>query len=735
MKQGGQLILATGVVLFFFMLTALLMMSDALQNSARFGQFYSVLLFFNTGGLLVLLVLIGMNLRQLLRQLRSKVAGARLTVRIVSMFAILAVTPVLIVYYFSLDFLHKGIDSWFDLRVEEALEDALTLSQLALDQRMKEILKDTERVANEFAEITNAAVPFEIDDYRLRSGSQELTVMTRQGGIIASSSSDTAKLVPDRPNEAVLFQLQQGSNYIGLDTIGHSGLAIRVVVNIRELGIETEPRIIQALFPVNERVSVLADNVQAAFVKYKELAYLREQLKLGFVLILTLVLLFSVFSALWAAFYSAARLAAPIRDLAEGTKSVADGDYNTQLPVTSRDELGFLVASFNEMTRRIAGARDAVRKSQQEAEAQRVYLEAVLGRLSSGVMVLDDETQLRTANISCGHILGIDIDTMTGQNLENISRAYPYLEPLTKTFQEHLRKQTPDWREQVVLFGISGRQILMCSGTSLSFAGEDMSVHVIVFDDITALIQGQRDAAWGEMARRLAHEIKNPLTPIQLAAERLRHKYSPILPKEQLDTLERLTNTIVQQVETMKDMVNTFSEYARAPMLSPEYVDLNVLIQETVDLYSSLDTDTKINLQLAPDLPNIKVDPGRMRRVFNNLLSNAFDASEQSSKMVLDISNRHITETGVDFIEVRIRDSGQGISEDIITTIFEPYVTTKKKGTGLGLAIVKKIIEEHGGIVWIENNSDGPGACVIIRLPVITVRENNSVESITKGAI
>ncbi len=737
MKQNGQLILITGIVLFCAILAALLLLSDALQHSARFGQFYAVLLIFSAAGLLILLSLIGINLRQLIRQRRDKVAGANMTVRIVTMSVILAATPVLIVYYFSLDFLHRGIDNWFDLEVEAALEDSLELSRLALDERMKKVLKEAEQNADELAEITNIVLPFDIDDYRMRSGAEELTIMTRQGGIIASSTTDTASLVPDRPNETILFQLQNGSNYIGLDTIRSAGLTIRVVVNMRAAGAETEARIMQALFPVSGRVNELSDSVQSAFVQYEQLAYLREQLKLSFILILTLVLLFSIFSAVWAAFYLAQALVAPIRYLAVGTKAVAEGGYHTQLPVTRRDELGFLVASFNDMTRKIATARDAARTSQMEAETQHAYLDAVLGCLSSGVMVLDAAARIRTANISSAEILGLEQDALHQRTLDEIGHAYPYLEQLGKTFKLKLRQQRADWREQLTLFGISGRQILMCSGTSLSFAEEDKPVHVIVFDDITALIQGQRDAAWGEMARRLAHEIKNPLTPIQLAAERLRHKYAGLLPPEQRDTLDRLTRTIVQQVETMQGMVNNFSEYARKPSMAPEYVDLNRLIRESVDLYSNLDTDIEISLQLAADLPRIKVDPGRLRRVFNNLLSNAYDASREQPRAALNIASHYTVEAGIDYIEVSIKDSGCGVSKNIMSSIFEPYVTTKKKGTGLGLAIVKKIIEDHGGLVRLENNTDGAGTCVIIRLPVPAAEELGHVGSLatTKKAL
>ena len=718
MQRGGRTILLIGVLLFCFMLASLLIMSKALQNPEQFDQLYSGLLVFNTLGLLVLIILIGLNIRGLIKQIHERVAGARLTVRMVTMFVILSVTPVLILYYFSLDFLYRGIDSWFDLRVEHALEDSLELSRLALDIRMKEILRQSEKIAEEISVTDDTLIPFEVDQFRTRSGADEFTVMTRQGIIIGSSSVNPDNLVPDSPDETVLLQVQQGNSYIGLDMIRNAGLSIRVVVNVPNPGINTEARIIQALYPVTERVNDLADSVQSAYVQYKELSYLREQLKLSFVLILTIVLLFSIFSAVWAAFYSAGKLVAPIRDLAEGTKSVAKGDYHTRLPIPGNDELGFLVASFNAMTRKIASARDAARRSQDEAEAQHKYLEAVLERLSSGVLVLDSEECLRTANISGGRILGIEIREIIGRSFSRICKRYKHLEQLHYLFHTHIDEGDTDWYEQVTLFGASGRQVLMCRGTSIVPAREKALVHIIVFDDITALLQGQRDAAWSEMARRLAHEIKNPLTPIQLAAERLRHKYLQSSPAEKAKTLDRLTTTIINQVETMKDMVNAFSEYARAPVMSPRNVDLNLLVEEVADLYKNMDADTSITLNLMENLPVIVADPGRLRQVFNNVINNAFDASSHGEVLKLSISTSYINQPAMDYMETRIRDSGSGVNEDIMATIFEPYVTTKQKGTGLGLAIVKKIVEEHGGLVWIRNNMDGPGACVIIRLPI-----------------
>ena len=724
MKRPGILILYSGIVLFACMLVSLLMMSNALKDSSQFSRLYSELLIFITIGLCALVTLIFLNLRHLIHQRRKHIPGTRMTVRMIGMFTALSVTPVLIVYLFSLDFLHRGIDSWFDLRVEQALDDSLVLSRLSLDIRMRELLKETEQIAGEISEISDVAMPFEIDGLRTRSNASEITLLNRKGGIITSSSEDTTSIIPDRPSGTILLQLQQGGSYTGLDNVIDAGLQIRVVVNVPSLSVGSNPRIVQALYPVSKQINNLANNIQTSYIKYKELSYLREQLKLSFVLILTLVLLFSVFATVWTAFYFAKRHVAPIRDMAEGTRAVAEGDYYTQIPIPSNDELGFLVASFNEMTQKIAQARDAARRSQHEAETQQAYLEAVLGRLSSGVLVFDHDKILRTSNISAGQILGMPIDSVTGKSLENICKEYHYLEPLHATIQSHNNAEQ-DWREQITLFGNSGRQILMCSGTPHSLTQDEKEGYIIVFDDITELIQGQKNAAWSEMARRLAHEIKNPLTPIQLAAERLRHKYLHTMNQADADILDRLTNTIVQQVETMKDMVNTFSDYARTPEIQAQAMDINALINEVLDLFTHLDQKTEVTLDLEPELPMVNADVSRLRQVLNNLLKNAFDACENSNDPMLDITTRCISTTGTEYVEILIRDSGPGIAKDIMEHIFEPYVTTKTKGTGLGLAIVKKIIEEHNGVVWLENNKDKPGVCATIRLPLIQKQHNN----------
>lgn len=716
MKSKGRPILLIGILLFTFMFLSLQMMSMALEDSDRFGNLYFYLLIFNALGLITLITLIVLNFRRLAKELRNRVPGSFMTVRMVVMFSILSVTPVMVLYYFSLDFLLRGIDNWFDLRVEQALEDSLELSQLALDGRMRELLKQTTQIAEELKDTSDAASPFEIDDMRASSAAEELTLLTRQGSIIASSTGEGLSLVPDRPDDTILLQLQQGNSYVGLDPVKDTGLYIRVVVNVPEFGSDNVRRIIQALFPVTERMNELAASVQSAFVDYQELSYLREQLKLSFIMILTMVLLFTVFSVVWAAFYTAKKLAAPVRDLAEGTRAVTEGDYTKQLPVTSRDELGFLVASFNAMTEKISEARDVAHRSQQEAEAQRAHLETVLARLSSGVMVIDRDLTVRTVNESASEILDVPISALSSVPLKQIRSEHSYLEGFIERISENISDQQKDWREQITIFGPSGRLVLMCSGVMLPDVNDKSQGNVIVFDDITVLLQGQKDAAWSEVARRLAHEIKNPLTPIQLAAERVRHKYLHTMNPDDAETLDRLTNTIVQQVETMKDMVNSFSNYARPPTLESSPSDLNDLLTEVADLYSN-DDSVDIRMSLNDSLPPVDIDKKRMRQVFNNLINNAIDASPDGS--TLDISTNRVSDNNIDSAEVRIRDSGNGIADNIKDQIFDPYVTNKPKGTGLGLAISKRIVEEHGGIIWIENNTAAPGACACIRLPLL----------------
>ncbi len=703
-------------LLFALLLTSLYLMSGATQNSTTFGQLYSLVLVINIVALVLLVTLILRNLITLVLQYRRHTAGSRLTVRLVVMFVLLSTAPVSVVYYFAVQFLHRGIDSWFDVRVERALEDALELGRTALDGRLRDLTRQTRLLSEEFLGVPDTSITLLVNDVRLRSDASELTLLTLSGRVIASSSSDPTDIIPTLPNNSILLQLQQGLDYTALEPLGND-MHVRVAVLIDATSPMGKPRVLQALYPMVERTSRLAESVQGAFAQYKELAYLRQPLKYSFTLTLSLVLLLSLLTAVWAAFFSSRRLVAPISDLAEGTRAVAAGDYDTRLPLPGKDELGFLVRSFNEMTRKLARARDEAKRNREQVEGQRAYLEAVLGRLSSGVLTLDNNGVLRTANGAAGQVLNIELNRELGKTVtEVIAAGRPTLAQFFELLLPHLQEAVREWRAEIVLFGPGGRQVLMCRGSSLPNVGDIEGGHVIVFDDITALIQAQRDAAWGEVARRLAHEIKNPLTPIQLSAERLRRKYLQRMPPDDAEVLDRATHTIVQQVETMKEMVKAFSDYARPPNLQLRSLDLNSLIREVAELYRG-DRQVRIRSSLGREMPPIEADAGRLRQVLHNLFKNALEAGEQTGRVTVRIATRCATEDSCRYVELTIEDTGPGFPDAMIGQLFEPYVTTKPRGSGLGLAIVKKIVEEHGGMLWAEN-IEGGGARITVRLPV-----------------
>ena len=708
------------VALGLILLGSAYLMSNATQDSARFGELYSGLLAINAAALIGLGVLIAWNLYRLLRQARERRPGARLTVRMVVVFVVLSVTPVTIVYYFSLQFLHRGIDSWFDVRIEEALSDALELGRTALGVRMRELLAQTARIASNLEPVPDEQAVGALDDARRLSGASELTLIGTNGHIVGSSNTDPTAVVPSRPGDAILLQARRAGDYIGLDDIGDSGLHVQVVVSVPSREATGEPRLLRALFPVTERMDALADSVESASAKYRELSYLRKPLKLSFTLTLSMVLLASLFTAVYAAFRSARRMVAPLQDLSEGTKAVAGGDYETQLPSAARDEIGFLVASFNEMTRRLKRAHDETRASQLLVEAQRAYLETVLRRLSTGVLTLDGDHRLVTANRAAAEILGVDLDAMIGTPLDALADLHPDLGSLVHHLSGRLGKTAAEGsregREEVGIVTPRGRRTLVCSAASLAGSGGD----VIVFDDVTEFIQAQRSAAWSEVARRLAHEIKNPLTPIQLAAERLRHKYLHRVRSADAPQMDRLTRTIVQQVESLKEMVNEFSDYARTPAMRPTSVELNALVLDVVELYRTASPAVRFETRLGRPLAPVHADPNRLRQVLHNLLKNAVEACGEGETPWVRTETRSGGAHEEAMVELSVQDSGAGFQDDDIERIFEPYVTSKPKGTGLGLAIAKKIVEEHGGTVS-GCNAPGGGARITVLLPAANV--------------
>ncbi len=703
--------------LFVLILLSLSLMGYAAQNSERFGQYYIALLFFNLFLLVLLAGLVVVRILAVVRDLFRRRQGARLTWRLLLMFIFAALGPVLVVYVFSVKFLTSGIDSWFDVDVEHSLEQALELSRLSLDHRMQAHLEEVQRVARQLVEVPDVLVGLSLNDFRLDLGARELTLLGFKNRIIATSTEQHALVVPRFPSDDIMVQLAQGKDYVGLEPAPDGGLQIRVVARLPQGQPLAEPRILVAVFPLSARMSRLAESVQQAYTKYKGLAFLRRPLKQNFQITLSLVLLVSTLFAVWAAFFLARRLLSPILELAEATRRVAEGDYQQHIEVTQHDELGFLAQSFNEMTEAIRQAREAAEISQQLVENQRSYLQTVLRHLSSGVLTLDSALRIRTANDAADQILEMDrpLQSMVGQHLADVARARPVLQAFYDQIVPELLRDAPEWQKEVRLFGEAGRKILICRGARLPDQQGNEAGQVIVMDDVTDLITAQRDAAWGEVARRLAHEIKNPLTPIQLSAERLAHKLGRSLPPDQAEILQRATGTIVRQVEAMRDMVNAFRDYASTPPAQITLFDFNQLVREVVDMYSGYADHIEFVTRLAPDLPSLQGDAGRLRQVLHNLIKNALEAIGERPGRI-ELATRHVESSKGHYVELTVRDNGPGIAEDLLPQLFEPYVTNKHKGTGLGLAIVKKIVEEHGGMVTARNAPEG-GAEFIIRLP------------------
>jgi len=713
-KYGSTVLGGIGVALW---LVALYMLGVAAQNSQKFEGWVPWILLVNICGLLTLFALLAGKVTGLVRDYRRHVPGSRLKGRTVAIFSALAVAPILVVYYFSLQFLNRGIDSWFELEVSQGLRDTRELSHAALEVRESEFLQHTQVVARDLEALPDFQLVGELDRLRRESTALELTVVGAQGRILATSSDLPMDMLPVPATEAMLLQLRRGLPYVSLDTNSVGGYLIRAAAPLNDGG--TSRRALIALYPVPQQLSQLADTVQRSYSQYANLVQLRPALKSTFVLILTFVVLMSLIAAVYGAFFAAQRLVQPVQDLIAGTRAVAKGNYDTKLPLPSRDELGFLVTSFNDMTKRLGRAREETRRSQQAVEAERAGLAVILARLSTGVVSLEPDLTIRTANQAASAILGIDLEAAVGKSFDESISSSALFTQFLAAVKLRLSSAHLDWREQIELRSDSGKHVLMCACTALPNDVGPTAGVVLVFDDITTLLQAQRDAAWGEVARRLAHEIKNPLTPIQLSAERMRHKFLKSMNPQDAQILERATHTIVAQVDAMKQMVNAFSEYARAPDVHFTRFDLNQLITEVADLYRVQDRGADLTLALSPELPNISADRMRMRQILNNLLTNSLEALEGRPGARIEIETR-VADDGPRLgaaAEIVITDNGPGFQRDLIDTIFDPYVTSKPKGTGLGLAIVKKIVEEHGGRIEADNQRSGGGR-VRITLPL-----------------
>lgn len=735
----------------------LFLLASASENSAFFDRHYPELLLLNAVIAAALLGLVLLLLTRLYRGFKRRQFGSRLMARLVLLFALIGILPGIVIYTVSVQFVSRSIESWFDVRVESALEAGLTLGRTALDASLADLNAKARSIALELSEMPEAVQGTLLTRLRDQSQSQEATIVTSSGQIIAAVGGQLGVLVPDLPTASMLRQARMTRAYTaiegGFDTHDRTAaqedaatgggqtrrqaepgdLRLRVVVEIPNtnngLSLQNDSHFLQLLQPVPAHLATNAEALRAAYSEYQERSLARIGLRKIYIVTLTLTLLLAIFGAVAAAFLIAGDLAQPLLVLAEGTKAVAEGNLSPRPIVATSDELGTLTQSFNTMTRQLSEARAAAERNRVALENAKAYLESVLANMSAGVMVLDAQFRLVTCNESVERILHHDFDPHIGKPLAAIDGLEPLANAITKSFSElGVAAGEAHWQRQIEVprrvTGAEGESdiTLLARGSYLPIAGGNG--HIVVFDDISDVISAQRSIAWGEVARRLAHEIKNPLTPIQLSAERLQMKLEPKLGEPDAAMLTRSTTTIVNQVTAMKRMVDDFRDYAKTPpaMLTP--LNLNALIEEILHLYGS-DDSSSIHAQLEPGLPRVLGDETQLRQVIHNLLQNAQDAiaegGAQDGKPRIDVVTEAVHYQEPDggrrtALRLTVADNGPGFSAKILSRAFEPYVTSKARGTGLGLAMVKKIIDEHGGRIDIKNRSEGNGAKVSILL-------------------
>ena len=718
------------LITLFFLLTAisLFLSINALMESSKISQYNDLLFLSNFSCVAILIGLIFKEMRDLLKKAKKRVAGSRITLKIVLTFIVLSILPLTTIYAFSIYFINKSIESWFKVEISNSLENSVALSRESLDLNLKKLLRDTKLMVSELRPNKKGQERIDLRSLRdpsnfissnknlirtenlqvllKKSDAEEIAVLDEKGGVIASINK-LGNLIPSVPIESLLLQLNNSQEYITLEPTTTDQLFARVALKFKNGQSEN---ILHVLYRLPSIVNFLALTVEEGIAKYNELAYLRTKLRLSFTLTLTLVLLFSVIGSIWAAIFLSRLLTKPIADLTQGTKTIAAGNYATEIERQSNDDLGALVMSFNEMTRQIAASTEKIK-------SQRNYLNVLMRQLSSGLLSISETGICLSVNSAIFNILGVKENEVINKHINAVEFSQNSITELFTKIYNSTNSGETQWQFTTSISNGNWKKEILCRGIRIKAFEEHRAAHLVNIEDITIILQAQKEAAWSEVARRLAHEIKNPLTPIKLSAERMNIKYGMSLLKPEQEKFSKLTNTIIQQVDIIRDMVDEFSGYAgNASREKKQKLNLDQLIKNVIELFSDIEDVNRIQFYSSSSKKQVFGCNASLSRMLTNLITNALEASDKKNKKKVDILSKSIISSKNKRHIIIIKDYGNGISNKMMYKIFDPYVTTKSQGRGLGLPIVKKIVEDHNGSIKLRSDKR-KGTRVFVVLP------------------
>ena len=730
---GAALMVVIGMVLLY-------LLTQATNNRELYERNYARLFAINVVVAVLLAAGIAWVGYRLMVRLRQRRFGSRLLVKLATIFALVGVMPGLLIYVVSYQFVSRSIETWFDVKVEGALEAGLSLGRVTLDTLASDLATKSRAAAAQLSESTDGSAGLVIERLLDQLGASDITVWGGSGNLIASVGQSKFQLSPDKPTTSQFRSARQERSLAWIEgledavpgALSNARIKALVPISSQALGLNAETRymLVSRALPPNLVENALA--VDSANREYQERALARSGLKRMYIGTLTLSLFLAVFGAVLLAVVLGNQIARPLLLLTEGVSQVAAGDLTPKLVMQGKDELGGLTRAFASMTQQLADARQAVESSMSEVDAARGNLQTILDNLTSGVVVLGSDGSIRSSNPGATRILQQPLAAYLGQALDQVPGLEPFGSAVQQQFAEFLARSAEHgldhWQQSFELTGSqSPLQTPFDRAVTLVARGAELpgDLRLLVFDDISEIVSAQRAQAWGEVARRLAHEIKNPLTPIQLSAERLEMKLTGKLAAGEQAILTKSVKTIVDQVDAMKRLVNEFRDYARLPAAELKPLDLNALVKDVLQLYDMDAVKVPITADLDVRCPPVRGDAEQLRQVIHNLLQNAQDASEAAVAAAPGVPRSVTVKTRWQEASGRVRlsvqDEGGGFPESILKRAFEPYVTTKARGTGLGLAVVKKIADEHGSRIDIGNRTvDGAvvGAQVSLSLAI-----------------